>query len=635
MERNGRSGQESLQGRNRRTTQIAPRSSGAWIVGLMLLTALVVGPSAVLADGNTDWWEVPIGVADTPYETMKLGTQGGTLRLASLEEPLTWNDAVALDPFTSRFTNLVFRSMIAFDPVRGDLNCGLAKSWEVSDGGLTVFLYLREGVRWSDGEPFTADDVLFTYKNVICNPEVTAAYRDRLRLPDGRFPECEKLDNHTVRFSVKTYFRPLLRCLTFNILPEHKLAEYVAAGTFNDAWSVATQPEEIVGLGPYLLEEHHAQQFVGFTRNPNYYARDPQGTQLPYYDRVIYRFVGGSEIALALFLNGEIDSLDPLPQDYAQLLSEAMAREQAGQPGWTVVVTGEPTYEVVFAYLNQDLGMSHGDDADEQKEKRDLYRNSKFREALAHCIDQDAMVNNVFSGLALEAWSPVAAASPYYGGREDVGTRITEEEAYRYAYDPARSEELLDTLGVVDRDGDGWRDLSSGADLVIRLESRKANPWVQCALILADDLGSIGIRCELETYDYSTLWRRMVAGEVDAALFTLLSSDEPHDLAGFYRVSGLLCFAEVMTDAPRMVLDEHIEWELGRGLEEASPHSTFYQYVLLQGTVATENDYFFLVNETFTYAYYSHVGNAQVSNPRSTPDGADGRLVEFLFDNRL
>ena len=130
----------------------------------------------------------------------------------------------------------------------------------MAEGGLGILFHLRRGLRWSDGMPFTADDVLFTYNDLILNEDIASANRDLLRLPGGGFPEIEKLDSHTIRVTSPAVFRPLLDAFTLPVLPKHKLASFihklnpdVPAGTFNCAWGVDTPVEELVGMGPFLV----------------------------------------------------------------------------------------------------------------------------------------------------------------------------------------------------------------------------------------------------------------------------------------------------------------------------------------------------------------------------------------------
>ena len=346
------------QGGGKRATEPTLARSAAWSAATAATIALVVC-FAPLAEAQPRI--VPIGETGTPYAEMELGRPGGTLRLACLEGPVTWNDMIAYDPSTSRFTNLMFRGLVSVDPLTGELFGDLAASWEVSEDGLTVTFHLREGVWWSDGMPFTAHDVLFTYNDLILDEDVDAAYRQRLYLPDDTFPMCERIDDHTVRFILSTVFRPILNSLTFNIMPKHKLAQYVRklnpnvpAKTFNEAWGLSTDPDDLCVIGPYRLEELYPRthsrdgiHMVVMVRNPKYYAYDPNGVQLPYFERVEYRIVTNEDFALLKFRNGEIDCLGMRPTDVPILLPESDAK------GWTLVATEMPTCEMIWFYVNQ------------------------------------------------------------------------------------------------------------------------------------------------------------------------------------------------------------------------------------------------------------------------------------------
>jgi len=603
---------------------------------LILAVLLICSSLAVFAQGYTtqpaDALVVPIGVAGTAYESMDLGVRGGTLNVSTIEDPKGWNNSTAHETSTTTFTGRMGRGLVNLDHITGAIVPDFAKSWEISDDSLVITFHLREGIMWSDGVPITADDVVFTYNDVILNEDVDTNQRDGQLLPDGTYPVCAKVDDYTVTFTMSTVFRPALNSLSFVILPKHALADSVhklnpavPAGTFNETWTLDTPLDQLVGNGPYIVTDYQPNVSVTMTRNPYYYGYDSAGTQLPYYDNYVCQIVTNQDVSMLKFRNGEIDVYGLRPEDIPILLPEG------AQKGFSVKITDEPGYGTTWFLINQDIGLAEGTDT----EKRDLYRNVQFREAMAYCIDKQTMITNVFNGLAGPQWSPVSVPSPFYAGRDYYGGPITESNAVIFEYDPAKAAGILDSLGVVDQDGDGWRDLPSGAPLTMELNTNDNTVRVASCLILQDDWRSIGLNATFQVVDFNTLVDRLFGASGDLIYLGLTGGDEPNSGSNVYNSCGALhAYRYSACDEPDEV-DQRIDelLSLGAGtfdLDEAFDYYTEYQQLL-----AHQLGYVYTVVQTFQYAYYNYVGNANFSSTISTPAGNNGLLTELCFDKRL
>jgi peptide/nickel transport system substrate-binding protein len=601
------------------------------LAGLIICTSL-----AAFAQGYTtqpaDALIVPIGVAGTAYENMELGVQGGTLNFSTIEDPKGWNNSTAHETSTTQLTSWMHRGLVNIDHITGAIVPDLAKSWEISDDSLVITFHMREGLMWSDGQPITADDVVFTYNDVILNEDVDTNQRDGQVLPDGTYPVCEKVDDYTVKFTMSVIFRPALNSLGFLILPKHALADSVhklnpsvPAGTFNETWTLDTPLDQLVGNGPYIVSDYQPNVSVTLTRNPYYYGYDPAGTQLPYYDKLVAQIVTNQDVSMLKFRNGEIDVYGLRASDIGILLPEAPVK------GFSVKITDEPGYGTTWFLINQDIGLADGTNA----EKRDLYRNVKFREALAYCIDKDTMIQNVFNGLAGPQWSPVSVPSPFYAGRDYYGGPITENNAVIFEYDTAKAASILDDLGVVDQDGDGYRDLPSGAPLTMEINTNDNTVRVNSCLILVDDWQSIGLNATFQVVDFNTLVDRLFGSSGDLIYLGLTGGDEPNSGSNVYNSCGALhAYRYSACDDPDEI-DQRIDelLSLGAGtfdLDEAFDYYTEYQQLL-----AHQLGYVYTVVQTFQYAYYDYVGNANMASTISTPSGNNGLLTELCFDKRL
>ena len=496
----------------------------------LILTGLLVFTSlAVFGQGYdtqpADALIIPIGVAGTLYEDMELGVQGGTLTISNIEDPKGWNDMTAHETSTSWFTYRQHRGLVNLDHISGALVPDLAKSWDISDDSLVITFHLREGIMWSDGEPITADDVVFTYNDLLLNLDVDTNSRDGQLLPDDTYPVCAKVDDYTISFTMSVIFRPALNSLSFAIMPEHALAQYVhklnpavPVGTFNEAWTLATPLTDLVGNGPYIVTGYQPNVSITMSRNPYYYGYDPAGTQLPYYDTFVSSIVSNSDVSMLKFRNGEIDVYALRPEDIAILLPEGATK------GFQVMISDDPGYGTTWFLINQDIGLADGTEAG----KREIYRNVKFREAMALCIDKQTMIDNVFNGLAGPQWSPVSVPSPFYAGRDVYGGPITENSAVIFEYDPAKAAGLLDEIGVVDADGDGWRDLPNGDPLTMEMNSNDNTIRIASCLILQDDWRAIGLNATFQVVDFNTLVDRLFGSTGDLIYLGLTGGDEPN-----------------------------------------------------------------------------------------------------------
>jgi peptide/nickel transport system substrate-binding protein len=601
------------------------------LAGLLVFTSLAVfaqGYDAQPADALV----FPVGVAGTVYEDMELGTQGGTITIANIEDPKGWNDMTSHETSTSHFTARQHRGLVNLDHISGALVPDLAKNWELSDDSLVITFHMREGLKWSDGEAITADDVVFTYNDLLLNEDVDTNGRDGQLLPDDTYPVCAKVDDYTVTFTMSVIFRPALNSLSFAIMPEHALAQFVhklnpevPVGTFNEAWTLDTPLTDMVGNGPYIISDYQPNVSVTMTRNPYYYGYDPAGTQLPYYDTYISAIVSNQDVSMLKFRNGETDVYRLRPEDIAILLPEGASK------GFQVLITDQPGYGTTWFLINQDIGLSDGTEA----EKREVYRNVKFREAMAHCIDKETMIQNVLNGLGGPQWSPVSVPSPFYAGRDYYGGPITDNNAVIFEYDPAKAAGLLDEIGVIDADGDGFRDLPSGDPLTMEINSNDNTTRVASCLILTDDWNAIGLNATFQVVDFNTLVDRLFGSSGDLIYLGLTGGDEPNGGSNVYRSCGSLhAYRYSACDEPDEI-DIRVDELLALGAGTFDIDEAFEYYVEYQQLLSAQLGYVYTVVQSFQYSYYDYVGNAFKASPTSTPGGDNGLLMELCFDKRL
>jgi ABC-type transport system substrate-binding protein len=168
-------------------------------------------------------------------------------------------------------------TLVRLNRTTGELEPRLARDWKPSPDGLTWILTLVEGVTFSDGTPFTSADVVFTFQ-ALFDPKVKSEIASSMRI-DGKPIQVRALDPATVEIVLPAPYGPGLSMLdSIPILPRHKLAAALEAGTFRDAWGTTTPVSEIVGLGPFVIQEYVPGQKLVFARNPKFWDMDDGGS---------------------------------------------------------------------------------------------------------------------------------------------------------------------------------------------------------------------------------------------------------------------------------------------------------------------------------------------------------------------
>lgn len=600
---------------------------------LVLLSLLLAFSTLALAQGYetmpADAKIIPLGEAGTPYADAQPGVSGGVFYCAAISNPKKWNDVTAHETSTTQYTGLMLEGLVSTNPITVALEPELAKSWDVSEDGLTITFHLRQGLKWSDGEPFTADDVIFSFNDLYLNEDVETDTRDILVLPDDSYPVVTKVDDYTVQVETSVVFRPILNSMGANILPKHALAQYVhklnpdvPVGTFNSAWGLDTDPSELVGMGPFIVESYAPDQNVTMRRNPYYYHYDPNGVQLPYFDKYVVLTVANQDVSLLKFRNGELDALGIRATDVPILKSEE------AQKNFTVLVNPDlPNYGTSWIGINEDIGLAEGTNDNE----RALFRTRDFRAALAHLVDKQAIIDSLYNGLAVPQWSPVSYLSPFYAGRDYYGGPVTEKDAVIFEYSLDKAAALLDGIGIVDRDGDGWRDYEDGTRVEIELSTNAGNTVREgVCLIVADRAAKIGLKLNFTPVDFNTLVNKLFASTGELVVLGLTGGPEPNNGANVYRSSGGLHFWHYSAADNPTEVEKRIDELLDAGVSTLDNDKAFEIYKEYQITLANDDlGLVYTVNSAFTYAYYNKVGNGNISSPVATPSG--GGLADICY----
>jgi peptide/nickel transport system substrate-binding protein len=447
------------------------------------------------------WWLPVVAIALTGCSGLLLKTDAAQvprLVLSVLSEPKTFNYVLSSE--SPNIFGYIYDGLITEDGITGEVQPALAESWEVSPDSNRIVMTLRQGLRWSDGQPLTVDDVLFTYNDLYYNEAIPTSIRDVLRTGEnGTLPQVRKLDERRVEFSVTEPFAPLLRNLGLAILPAHVLRASVNARNsqgdpqFLSTWTTATAPNAIVGNGAYRLVRYEPGQRLQFEANPYYWRNDPQGTAQPYIKRVIWQIVESTDASLMQFRSGGLDALSISP-DYFALLKQQEARS-----GFTIY-NGGPSSGTNFLAFNLNQGSRNGTPLVNPVRSR-WFNQVEFRRAIAHAIDRQRMVNNTFQGLAQLQHSPISVQSPYFLSPQN-GLPV-------YDYNPETSRQLLRSAGfqynpdgkLLDADGNPVRfTLITNAGNKVR-EAMGSQ--------IKQDLAQIGIQVDFTPLAFNTLLEKL------------------------------------------------------------------------------------------------------------------------------
>ncbi|MEH2227336.1 ABC transporter substrate-binding protein [Nostoc sp.] len=465
--------------------------------------------------------------ACNPANFKSAAAQVPQLVSAILSDPKTFNY-----PLSQEFPNvfpLIYEGLITQNPITAKVEPALAESWQISDDKLKIVFTLRQGLKWSDGQPLTVDDVVFTYNDIYLNEAIPTDVRDSLRIGESRkLPTVRKVDERRVEFSVPEPFRPFLLSTGSPILPAHILQQSVktkdqnGSPTFLRKWGVDTPPNEIIVNGPYKIERYDTSQRVVFRRNPYYWRKDAQGNSQPYIERVIWQIVESTDTSLLQFRSGGLDTVGVSP-DYFSLL-----KVQEKQGNFTIY-NGGPTSSTSFVWFNLNKGKRDGKPLVDPVKSR-WFNNVQFRQAIAYAIDRQTMINNTFRGLGVPQDSPISVQSPYYLSPKE-GLKV-------YDYNQQKAKELLLKAGfkynnnqLVDDRGNRVRfSLLTNAGNKIR-EAMGSQ--------IKQDLSKIGIQVDFTPLAWNTFTDKTSNSlDWEASLMGLTGGLEPNDGANVWAPEG-------------------------------------------------------------------------------------------------
>ncbi|MDE2028905.1 MAG: ABC transporter substrate-binding protein, partial [Candidatus Omnitrophica bacterium] len=499
---------------------------------------------------------------------------GGSLVLATGSDPKTFNDIVSTDANSTAVTSLLFEGLTTADPFTLKVIPQLARSWEVSADGLVWTFHLRKDVKWFDGVPFTADDVVFTFNDLIYNPDIPSSSKDVLTI-DGKPIKVQKIDAYTVRFTLPFKFAPFLRCLSQSIMPKHCLQQAVKDKKFSFTWGIDTPPSQIIGTGPFMLSEYHPGERLVFKRNPHYWKKSPGGDALPYLDKIIYLIIPDPQAQLLKFIDGELDAISVSGADYPLLKPLEMRKN------FHIYEAG-PAYDSNFLVFNQDPGINpntHKPFVDPVK--LSWFKNLSFRQAVAHAVDKKKIIEIINNGFGSPQNGPMSPSSGFFYD-PDVKT-------YDYNLQEARS--ILKRAGF--RYSADGRTLLDPQGHVVAFNFYTAdsgtNGRPQIAAIIRADLQRLGMRVNLVPVEFNTLVNKLMSSfDWDMVMIGLTGGVEPHFGQNVWYSSGGLHLWDPHELKPATSWEARIDKIFDQGAQELDDNKRKALYDEWQRIVADE-----------------------------------------------
>jgi peptide/nickel transport system substrate-binding protein len=428
--------------------QARVRSMLAGIGGLMLVTACN-GPIESRSD------EGPVAAGAPAY--------GDTFIQASIGDIGGLIPSLTSDQSSHEVGGMIYDGLVKLDK---DLNMvpAMAESWTYSRDCLELTFKLRRDVKWHDGRAFTADDVVFTYQAMI-NPKTPAPFKEGFLL----VKDVEAPDPYTVRVHyAKPYARAVETWGTY-ILPKHLLQSFAEAGTLRES----PQNSWPVGTGPYRFQEWKPGEKVVLVANPDYYEGRP------YLSRIVYRVIPSQA---TIFLELKAGGVD-----YVSTLTGIQYARQTEYPAFRKAYHKFRFPASDYTFLGFNL-------------KDPRFADKRVRQAFAHAIDKQELIDGVRLGLAREATGPIRP-----------GTWAYTDKVARFDYDPEKAKALLAEAGWKDRDGDGVVEDRDGKPFTLTIRTNQGNDErKKIAEIIQQRLKEIGIQADIQLIEWAAFIKEFV-----------------------------------------------------------------------------------------------------------------------------
>ncbi|CAG7856908.1 Oligopeptide-binding protein AppA [biofilm metagenome] len=366
---------------------------------------------------------------------------------------------ISTDAYAASIQGYVLESLLTRNPDTLAWEGLIAKSWQISDDGLVITFQLRDDVKFSDGEPLTAEDVVFTF-DFIMN-EVIQAPRERAYL--DKIKQVKANGKYEVVFSFKEpYFEALSLSGSMSILSQHFYSVYLKEPQkFNESKGL------LIGSGPYKLADPKSwtpdKGNVELLRNDHYW-----GDVQPSFNRILWKIIQNDSARLTTFRNGDIDSYSSRPVEYQTLKNDKQIIAKS----------------LNFEYMPPIVGYSYIGWNQERAGKATRFADAKVRLAMTYLTDVDRIIKDVFLNYSEPAVSPFSNTSKQH-----------DNSLQPYGFSVEKAKSLLQEAGYEDRNGDGVLETKAGEKFEFKLTYLESNEDTKRMVLLLKDLyAKAGVR---------------------------------------------------------------------------------------------------------------------------------------------
>lgn len=514
----------------------------------------VLRPKADVVDAN---YPIPKNVTvngvDYLQSQLPIGKFGGTFVSSTIGEgPKTFNPFNTKDNISAQMSEIMYDGLVTTNPVTGETIPKLAKSFSVN--GKEYIVNLRHGLKWSDGKPITADDVVFTWQNIIFDGFGNTSTRDSVMI-DGKLPTVEKIDDYTVKFVTPEPFAPFLRMLSSPIAPKHIFQPAVSRGReyFDGFLSTNTNPKEFVTSGAFRLKEYVPAQRVVFERNPNYYEINKDGKKLPYLDKLVYLIVGDINNQVLKFEGGELDEIS------LQGANVARFKEMEKHSDFSVFNIG-PDTGTMYLSMNMNNRKDEKGKYYVEPKKQVWFQDKNFRQAVDYALDRKNMVFNIANGLGYPLFTP-----------ETLNSIFLNKNLKPYDKNIEKSKELLKKSGFT-WDKAGHLIDRFGNHVEFDLYTNAGNTEREAiGVMVKQDLEDLGMKVNFKPIEFNSLVNKLMASlDWDMVIMGFTGSPlEPNGGKNVWLSDGTLHIfnqrLERDANSPRYAFEKRIDYLYTQG----------------------------------------------------------------------
>jgi len=449
----------------------------------------------------------------------EIGTYGGTL-YTQMASAGAWYPT----------TQFGYEPLLMLSRTVDKVEPNIAKGWEFSKDGKTLTLHLRKGMKWSDGKPFTADDIVFWWEDVILNDELTPV-KPKEWMPAGELMKVKKVDDNTIQYQFASPYWSIIYQLSsvtqkgaqnYSFLPKHALREYhikynpkadeLAQEEDYDYWwqlfnykatyNTSMRRAGIPALDPWIMKERTADG-AAFERNPYYWKIDTAGNQLPYIDKIRGIVVTDLELRVMNAITGKIN-FEPVLFE-GNLDKYPLFKENEEQGGYRTLLLKNPWTAMALYGFNQNY--------DEDPVLGKILRNVKFRQALSLGINRDEINEMLFFGKGIPCQATIESSASFY--EEEWGKSYA-------AYDPTQANRLLDEIGL--KEGkDGYRLMPNGETLtlMVYLTAEGSKTPLTVTELVKNHWEALGVKVDIKTVGWTYLWEFIRANKAPVSVWIM------------------------------------------------------------------------------------------------------------------